>query len=81
MQSPSEEAAPATEEADHHKTASMLREQYAAMHGFPSYLDMHFALLRMPSDEAEHHLRETDLGSTRHILTANNATDNDEAAP
>jgi hypothetical protein len=61
---------PGTEEADHHKTASMFREEYAGAHGFPSYLDFHFAVLHpsTPSDVAEHHLRETDMGSARHFL-------------
>jgi len=33
-----------------------------------------------PPDAAEYHLRETDLGSTRHILTANNATEDSDRA-
>ena len=40
---------------------------YATGHGFPSYLDMHFALLHPSThpDVAEYHLRETDMGSAR----------------
>jgi hypothetical protein len=82
LQVPDEASSPAAEAAEHNRAASMFREQYAAMHGFPRYLDMHMALLHptMPPDEAEHHLRETDMGSARHYLTADNAPDDGEPA-
>jgi hypothetical protein len=50
---------------------------YATGHGFPSYLDMHFAVLHPSThpDVAEYHLRETDMGSARHYLTADSAPD------
>ena len=99
--SPGEEAAPATEDAEHNRAgfmyalpglrsgsprpithflgdhddeASHAREAYAYEHGFPSYLDMHFALLHpsTPPDVATYHLR-----AANGIETADSAADNE----